>query len=199
MPPTNQIQHARKPNLAKSETTDSFDRPQPIMTSSTGDSNILTTASVNNRNSMYMQDEDNYIAIHHHHFDAQSFLRNMHEKEQIKPVMPKTQVYTNYHSSIDNLMSGSNDSGVFSQNTSGLVIPVNRLVSRSEVVDRMSRQQRRSGWGEVVEANTYTLKNSTMYRSNEHRCKRAESMVDRRAQSNESIYWPSRFGNRTPG
>ncbi len=72
-----------------------------------------TTASTNNHNSMYIQDEDAYIAIHHHHFDKQAYLTSLNGKRHTGPVFK---------------------SASQSQIQSGLVIPITNLVSKSQVL-----------------------------------------------------------------
>lgn len=171
------------------------------MTSSSDSATFTTTASANNRSSIYLQDKEASIAIHHHHFDAQSFLKNINEREtrrnkgvSLTSILKKPQNY-DFNASTSNINQFNNDSGFYGNvtdfNSTGLIIPV----SQQNNLSRSTYLKRDVDDGE---ANFYNLKSSTLYRSREHRCKRPSTSDDSNYQRSMSqgsgIYWePARF------
>jgi len=144
--------------------------PQPLESTST------TTASTKNRNSMFIQDEDAYIAIHHHHFDKHAYLSSLTRKQTAAagPVLKSAS-----HTQIQN---------------GGLVIPVKSLVSKSQVFPGSAV----SGGGD--EANFYNIRSSTLFRTKEHSARPGSSVLEKtinydtvRPQSSESTYWACKW------
>lgn len=200
--------HDRRPSTAEDSSSSSNQ-----MTSSSDSATFTTTASINNRSSIYLQDKEASIAIHHHHFDAQSFIRNINEREikrskgpSLTSILKKPHNYErrdggDLYGSSSNISHFNNDSGFYGNvtdfNSTGLVIPVSQQhnLSRSTYLNRHPVT-------DDCEANFYNLKSSTMYRSREHRCKQvtSESPYQRSVSQGSGIYWePARFNKPIKG
>ena len=107
-----------------------------------------TTASFNNRNSIFLQDQDAYIAIHHHHINTQDYKNSLSSIRKAKVLKSESEtIIGDSQSRASRVMY---DSGY----GNGLVIPVNHLLafsSRSEI------------WAaDRNEPNFYDVKNSTI-------------------------------------
>ena len=176
---------------------------EPLMTSSKAyDARgfTTTTATTSNMNSVYMHEPDASIAIHHHHFDAQSFIKSLNEREHVrKSGAPKNLIASAHsgasHNSTNSVYNNGDDSGFYGSGNGGggLIIPVSqvkqavlyKMESSTEELDQIG-QHKSSTLSRVQRAvdhnrssdNYYDFNSSTLYRSSQHRCKRSNTIIN---------------------
>jgi hypothetical protein len=125
-------------------------------------STFTTTGYTNNVNSMYMQDADASIAIHHHHFTKSALptrkpthttlqSKSLHAIRNEEPTIPKHSVAT------EPIQKPYQSDKTF-------------LVT-NQVTTLKSKSTEKINFDDG-EPNFYNLKSSTLYRANHHRCKR---------------------------
>lgn len=171
----------------------------PITTANTTNnskSTFTATGYTNNVNSMYMQDEDASIAIHHHHFNGN------HLSKPSRPVLHSKSLHTIEQ---ETQLERSRQQDHQQQANYQFVLPSNQMTSlRSKPTERVYFEDGGSS-SAGNEPNTYNLKSATLYRSNQHRCIRAthtsyskyqtksdqQRTVNKTAlDSRQAVYWP---------